>query len=232
MEDTVAVTDDAIRQMVRNILKTPSLPCDGEKEKEGAKLTVPDQGPPISPKEPEINESDESTLQEVVDTLKKDQESGFKLARGERKLKETAAPSSAKSIEVRALEKYKKVFTMLPHQRQAIIAKAAKAFENSSSCDKTKLMYESLPDDAKRNVDRWVIEDYKDTLIRTGELNASDIALLKNGTVDVKEAILQLEGYRQYRDEFWNDVKEYPSAWLFFDDFKVFMKPYWDGKVK
>lgn len=248
-QDKVTVTVDTLRQVVKNVLTTPSIvpvPVPGE-----LVTTIPTHRPPIDPtdvgddlfahlggRNPTSLDTTaregiemECTLQAVIDSVKDAQREGMVLAQGERRIKESAAPSSARLLEAKALQKCRTIMEMPPSKRSQIISKAAADFVKRTKQSLSSFAtVGALPKDAQTNLNEWVIPEYREEMIRTGQLSPNEVELLRNGGARVTQALLASDDFKGYREHFWQDVRTSPHAWIFFNEFKAFLKPYWEGR--
>ena len=246
---TVTLTVDTLRQVVRNVLNTPSIvpePVSGE-----LVMTIPTHRPPIDPTDvgddlfaqlEECNSASldttaregiemECTLQAVIDSVKDAQRKGMVLAQGERRIKESAAPSSARLLEAKALQKCRSIMEMPPAKQFQIISKAAADYvKRTKQSLSSYTTVETLPKDVQMNLNEWVIPEYREEMIRTGQLSSNEVELLRNGGAKVTQALLASDDFKGYREHFWQDVRTSPQAWIFFNGFKAFLKPYWEGR--
>lgn len=238
----VVVTAEALRQVVRNVLTTPPVAPPPE---EGFQSTVPTHDPPIEApdrrrkkrKETSLGTEyregikTECTLQETVDAVKRAQRDGMVRAPGERRIKDSASPATGRLLEANAIEKSRMLMKLGNRGRSKVILRAARDFESKDG--RSLDLYPSvgsLPESARTNLDGWVLPEYREDMIRTGALLEDEVQLLRSGAPRVNRALLEGESYKSYRERFWTDVRMTPHAWIFFDEFKAFMKPYWEGK--
>lgn len=173
----------------------------------------------------------ENTYQDIIDTLKVEQAAGLFLAKGERKLKDTAAPSTARLLEIKALEKYKLICQLDAEERNLIIQTAANDFEAKTGRDLRNIDVNDIPRNALARLDDIVLSEYVSALIDTGTLSQDEIALFNNNSMTTRRAIIQSAGYAQYRENYWKDVRECKAVWIIFDEFKAFMKQYWENRI-
>lgn len=175
--------------------------------------------------------SEEKTYQQVVSFLKFEQNNGLHLANGERFLKESAAPSSARLLEKNALKQFKKVYELDCVDRSKIIFQAATDYEKKIGKKLDEFTISDFSSDELKRLDSYVFDEYCESLINTGELTSSEASFILSDKKEVYHAIVTSDSYVEYRNSFWNDVKFSKHSWIIFNRFKVFLKQYWGNVV-